>query len=64
MKFKMKNYQKNQPDDDNSLDQVNQKSFEDFDQFDYNPNMEVSFLGDDDDEISDYVMMDYSDDQD
>jgi|WetSurMetagenome_2_1015567.scaffolds.fasta_scaffold236153_2 hypothetical protein len=60
----MKNNQKRQPDDDYSVDQVNQRSFEDFDHFDYNPNMEVSFLGDDDDEISDYVMMDYSDDLD
>jgi hypothetical protein len=60
----MKNIQKSQADEDNSLDRVNQKSYEEFNHFDYNPKMEVSFLGDDDDEISDYVMMEYSDDQD
>jgi hypothetical protein len=60
----MKNYQKNQPDEENSFDEVNQKSYEEFDHFDYNPNMEVSYLGDDDDEISDYVLMDFSDDLD
>lgn len=60
----MKNYQKKQPDEDNYLDLVDQKPYEDFNQFDYNPNMGTSFPEDEDDEISDYIMMDYSDDQD
>ena len=60
----MKNNQNDQRYEDYSRDQSNHKSHDDFNILDPNPNSEMLYLGDDDNDLADQIFMNSSDYQD